>query len=105
MPNLVKSLGLFVLLVSVLFGSIFWVIQNRIATHARAEIGQSLRTVLSTTHQAVKSWIKEHKSTVKVWANTDEIRLAAAAMLATPRNRTELLNADAQLKLRSWFKP
>jgi len=105
MPRSVKSFGLILLIVSVLFGSIFWVIQNRIASNARTEVGQSLRTVLDTTHQAVKSWIKEHKATVKVWANTDEICLAAIALLAAPKNRTELLKADAQRKLRSWYKP
>jgi signal transduction histidine kinase len=69
------------------------------------EVGQSLRTVLETTHQAVNSWLKEHQSAALVWANTAEVRQATKELLITPRIHQALVAAPAQTRLHSWLRP
>jgi len=98
---LLLSLCTAVLLLSV----ISWWILNRIEAESRMEVGQSLRTVLETTHQAVNSWLKEHQSAALVWANTAEVRQATKELLITPRIHQALVAAPAQTRLHSWLRP
>ncbi len=100
-----KVLLLLLLMSIVLVGGFSWVVEQNITREAKAEVGESLRTVLNTTHQAVKSWFKEHKSAATIWANTAEIRIAAEHLLATFHKQADLHNSPAQARLRTWFKP
>lgn len=80
-------------------------IQNKIAKDTVVELGQSLNAVLETSHQAVKSWIDKHKSTVSIWSHTPEIRQAATTLLAISHKQPELRASNVQAQLRSWFQP
>ena len=82
-----------------------WMIQNRIATDTRDRLGHSLNAVLATTHEAVKTWIRENKATASVWSDTAEIRQLVGPLLKISHSRSVLLAADAQTRLRSWFRP
>ena len=80
-------------------------IQNKIAKDTVVELGQSLNAVLETSHQAVISWLAEHKSMASLWSHTPEIRQAATTLLAISHKQSELLASNAQAQLRSWFQP
>lgn len=69
------------------------------------EVSQSLRIVLDTTDQAVRSWLSGHKSAVKVWANAPEIRQSAKELFMISGNKQALITSTTQAKLRSWFQP
>ena len=96
-------LSLFIVIVLISWFSV--VIQNNIADKARMEVSQSLRMVVDTTDQAVRSWLSGHKASLKVWANAPEIRQSAKELLMVSGNKQALITSTAQAKLRSWFRP
>ena len=100
-----KLLLLFSFTAVILLALVSWWVQYRIEAQIRTETKQSLRTVLGTTRQAVNSWLGEHRSAAKVWANTGEVRQATEYLLATSRTKRELVASQAQAKLRSWLRP
>lgn len=82
-----------------------WWVQYKIEAEIRSETEQSLRTVLATTRRAVASWLREHQSAAKVWANTEEVRQATKHLLSEPRTKRKLVASPIQDKLRSWLSP
>ena len=67
-------------------------------------MGQALRTVLETTHQAIKSWAKAQKSMAMILASTPEVRRATEEMLSVNHARTALISLAAQISLRACFQ-
>jgi len=100
-----QKLLIFFTIIILLIGSLAWMIQNKIAKDTVVELGQSLNAVLETSHQAVISWLAEHKSMASLWSHTPEIRQAATTLLAISHKQSELLASNAQAQLRSWFQP
>lgn len=84
---------------------ISWQLQSGIEDKTRTEMAESLNTVLGATHQAVRSWTKEHQAATKVWANTAEIRAATKSLLAQSHDQQTLLESAAQAKTRAWLRP
>lgn len=84
---------------------ISWQLQSGIEDENRTELAESLNTVLGTSHQAVRSWTKEHLAATKVWANTAEIRAATKSLLAQSYDQQALLESAAQAKIRAWLRP
>lgn len=100
-----KALFLAALLTIALIATGSWLVQMRIGAETRTEVEHSLRTVTDTSHQAVKVWLKEHRATVRLWADTALVRNAASQLLIATRNHESLLQAPAQKQLRDWFAP
>ena len=84
---------------------ISWQLQSGIEDKTRTELAVSLNTVLGTSHQAVRSWTKEHLAATKVWANTAEIRAATKSLLAQSHDQQALLESAAQAEIRAWLRP
>ncbi|MFQ5672108.1 MAG: PAS domain S-box protein [Nitrospinales bacterium] len=93
--------GVFTLLALMIAG---WTL-NRIETQTRREVGDSLQTVLKTTHVALKIWTSDQKEDISHWILSHELRDAVQAQLAAPRNPQTLLASPALKKLRSLLKP
>lgn len=94
------------LITAVLFlGVTSWLIQDRLKANEQGEVGHSLNAVLSTTQQALKSWVNEHKAETRAWANTPEVYRYTKELLATVRSQAALNNTQAQAGLRAWLRP
>jgi PAS domain S-box-containing protein len=100
-----KALPFVALLTLAFIATGSWLIQMRISAETRTEVENSLSTITSTSHQAVKVWLKEHRATARLWADTTLIRNAASQLLITSRDKEQLLQAPAQKQLREWFAP
>jgi PAS domain S-box-containing protein len=87
------------------FAGAAWFAQEEISKKERAKLEHALNTVLMTTQQAVRSWLKENKAATKLWANSPEIRTATEQLLLLEQSPDILLGNEAQLFLRSWFQP
>lgn len=89
----------------VAFATAIGFVQNEISTKERNKLNHSLNTVLNTTQQGVRSWVKENKASAKLWANSPEIRTATQQLLPLQQKPKELLDSKTQKYLRSWFQP
>ena len=107
MPSILfkNTIPVIALIFSVMIGVVSYWINLRIEASIRTEIANLLQTVLNTSHQAVQSWIKEHRSAAMVWANSQEVREATEQLLATPRTQQMLASSPAQARLRHWLTP
>ena len=81
-----------------------WVLQTKIASNARVEIGRTLTTVRDTTHLAVKTWFKDQKAAAEVWAGDSKLRESALRLLAQSSHPSSLRESPAQQALRDWFQ-
>ena len=97
-------IGTAMLIVSLL-GAVSWWVQNRIASAARVELGDSLDTVLVTMHQAIKAWLEEHQNNARLWANRPVVQQAAESLLALPHKRKALISAHEQRDVRELLVP
>jgi PAS domain S-box-containing protein len=92
---------LFFLLVS----AISWYTLGRIEDQTRADLTDSLKTILRTTHSALHIWEFERKADVVTWASSKELQAIVKELLKVPRSREALMNAAAQAKLRTFLEP
>jgi diguanylate cyclase (GGDEF)-like protein/PAS domain S-box-containing protein len=92
------------MLVSVV-GIASWLIQKNIEANTRIELRNYLTAELYSTHQSIKYWLQEHQAATNVWANTKEVRNAALELLASKPDKETLVNAPAQMLLRTWLRP
>ncbi|WP_455365580.1 hypothetical protein, partial [Kaarinaea lacus] len=92
-------------LVILLLGGTSWLIQDTLRVKAEKEIVQSLEAVRDTTHQAVKSWVKEHAAEVSVWANIPRVVQLTEQLLELPRTSQALLDSSAQQEFRTFIQP
>ena len=97
------GLAIVAVLVAVLLGLVSWSAQQSIREDARGHVAESLTTVLETVHHAIIAWVRDHESSIAVWAGTPEVRESAARLLDVGPDREALLNAPAQRSLRLWF--
>lgn len=81
-----------------------WLVQKKITSDTRINVGHSLETIRDTTHQAIRTWYKNEKTSTEVHANTKLIRELAIQLLALPPKQSALLNSPAQQQLRDWFQ-
>jgi|GEM_PF-2289997 len=93
------------ILVIVLLGIASWLIQGALRANAEKDLAQSLNAVLDTTHQAVKSWVKEHQAEVSVWANTSQVVQLTEQLLNSSRTSPALLESVAQQQFRAFLQP
>lgn len=80
-------------------------VQRSIRLETEKDVEQSLLAVLDTSHQAMHSWLKQHKPFALAWANTAEIRSATRMLLANHADRESLMAAPAQASLHSSLRP
>ncbi|KPJ93345.1 MAG: hypothetical protein AMJ53_07425 [Gammaproteobacteria bacterium SG8_11] len=69
------------LLVVLLFLIISWTIQKQLSANVRNELGDSLNTVLHTTHRALVTWLDMHESATLAWANSSNVVDAVTSLL------------------------
>jgi len=82
-----------------------WIGVSRITTALRDELGEALGTVLSTTHQAIRSWSDERRRHVQIWADAEEVREPVVRLLTTEATAAVLAAAPAQTELRRLLRP
>ncbi|MBT4041290.1 MAG: sensor histidine kinase [Rhodospirillales bacterium] len=82
-----------------------WITLGKIEDDVRAAAGASLKSMLSTTQQAVRSWVHEKRSDALLWASTREMQDHSATLLKIPHTKVALLSSPAQNYLRNWFRP
>ncbi len=92
-------------LAAVLLGVVSWWIAATITANSRNEIGESLSTVLETTQQAVRSWVKEHRAAAQIWADSPEVRRLTKELLSGQHTEAALRKASAQNEIRAWLRP
>lgn len=107
MEMIIRSKGLVAvtILAMVLLGISSWLLQIKISSNLRSDVGDSLFTVLTTTQQAVHSWNNEHMAAALVWAETTDVHKFTQQLLATSLTTQDLVKSSAQEKLRVLFKP
>ncbi|MCH8836935.1 MAG: PAS domain S-box protein [Candidatus Marinimicrobia bacterium] len=88
----------------ILLGIVSWWITATITANSRNKIGESLTTVLETTQQAVRSWVKEHRAAAQIWANSPEVVKLTKELLATKRTEVALGNTSTQNEIRTWLR-
>ena len=66
--------------------------------HRQAE--QTLTSMLHTTHQGIRTWLREEQTRAKVWAQRPEIIKLTKQLLDAPRTQRALLDHPAQDQLR-----
>lgn len=93
------------LIVILLLGMASWLIQDRLQSNAQREMEQSLRVVLQTTHQAIKSWVNDHKAVASMWANSAEVRQFTQQLLKSPRTRQALMASPIKNQSREHLSP
>ncbi len=100
--TLIFGMGfLFFLLVS----AIAWYTLGRIEDQTRADLTDSLKTVLRTTHSALHIWEFERKADVVTWASSKEFQAIVRELLKVPSSHEALVKAAAQAKLRALLEP
>ena len=100
-----KKLSIISLLIVVILCVSAWFSQLNIERELRGELGKSLSTVLSTTNQAITSWVLSEQNDVKVWANLRQVKGATKSLLGLPRISQSLINAPIQAELRNFLAP
>jgi len=100
-----RNIFLAALIIGFLVGVISWIGQSKIANMARAKNASVLIAVVEITHQAVKSWFKEEKAEVYIWANNPKLRQYVEELLSSPKGPIALASAPAQANLRAWLEP
>ena len=82
-----------------------YLIQKQIERSLREEIGESLESLLKSTHQALTTWRKSHETEVMLWAENLELRNLVINLLALESDRKTLTETSIQNSLRHLFKP
>ena len=88
------------LVVLLVFSLIFL---KQIEQDVRESQGEALTTVLETTHQAILSWMDEHRKDAKVWAGMPELVEYTQTLLRLPRTPETLIHSEVQREVRQWF--
>ncbi len=88
-----------------LIGLASLLVQKSIEAETVKEVEQSIQTVLDATHQAMDSWMKQHKAGALAWANTADTRSAVGELLDISESRESLIAAPAQDGLRALLRP
>mgnify|MGYP001813707925 FL=1 len=97
------GLAILAVFIAVLLGLVSWSAQQNIREDARRAVAESLTTVLETAHHAVSAWVRDHESSIAVWAAKPVVGESAARLLAIGPDRAALLRDPAQRALRLWF--
>lgn len=105
MSKRVNVLTLFTIISVVLIGAVGWWAAAWQADQARSETGRALFTVLNTSQQALRTWVKEHGLVARFWANTPEVNRLVEELLDLSPNVGKLVNAPAQRKLQALLRP
>ncbi len=85
------------------FGS--WVIQSKIESDSKMEIGRYLRAELNMTHQAVRSWVKVQRASSLAWADMRKAHQFAETLLAYRASKETLLDMKVQVEVGRWLAP
>ena len=108
-PGTTSRFNLIMAVVAVLIlsflGTSSWYMQQVMKLQSQAEIGASLDIILKTSEQAAHFQLQEEQSHVATWAATDQIVLAAQALLRQQDSRQNLVASPVQVTLRTWFEP
>lgn len=77
-----------------------WLGLARISVNLREETGFALATVLETTHQAFRTWVRGEQTSALIWAESPEIVELARELLVTDPEPATLRVTPAQRRLR-----
>lgn len=80
-----------------------WFVQRMVEAETRTEVGKFLHTQLNTTHQAVKSWLNEHRSEAALWATSPKVVSLTHSLLTVPPSQDKLWNASSQQELKEFL--
>jgi len=81
-------------------------IQHHFNEHKQEQSRQSLQTILKTSHQAITSWVNQHKSTASLWSESPDI-ITVFNELNTEKKTSpkDLLDHPAQKTIREHMYP
>lgn len=100
-----KGLLAVTILAMFLLGISSWLLQLKIESNYRSDVGDNLYTLLTTTQQAVHSWNNEHMAAALVWSETTDVRKLTQQLLVTSHSAQDLAKSSGQANLRTLFKP
>jgi len=82
-----------------------WTGVELIKHEERSSLGNSLHTVLGSSHRAMKLWAEENQNVVKQLANSQVVRRSATMLLGLERQQETLLASPFQRMIRLQFEP
>ncbi len=92
------------LFIILLFIVVSWIIQKQLSVSVRQELGNSLNTVLHTTHRALVTWLDVHKSATLAWANSYDVRDTVTALLHGQSYAHGIESISPEARLQAWFR-
>jgi PAS domain S-box-containing protein len=99
-----RILLVFILLTVLLFSAVSWIIQKQLSADVRAELGNSLNSILHTTHRALVAWLDVQKSATLAWANSYEVSQTVAAQLGQRTGANINTKTNFEKRLDTWFQ-
>lgn len=80
-------------------------VKSKIEGETRTTLGNSLNTVLNSSHQALHDWAGHHLGEASIWADSKNLRHYTELLLAADRSPQSLLNNPALTDLRHLLGP
>src|SRR5512143_4127036 len=91
-------------LVAIVIALAWWTV-GQIEAHKKHSMGNSLGTVLVTTHGALRLWANHLEADAEEWATRDAFRHAVAGQLVAARAGSDLRTTDALADIRTMVQP
>ena len=92
-----------VILIILLFIGLSWTIQKQLSVKVRAELGETLQTVLNAAHHTLVTWLDVHKSATLAWANSFTVIDAVSALLDKTSAGDTRETGNPAARLTAWF--
>jgi hypothetical protein len=99
--NLTRLLGTWPLLVAALVASALVVAiavrnQLQLEDQARTDIGNTLKSVLNSTHKAAHMWLREAGKEARIWGQHEDVAGLVSELVALGADRDALIHSAAQ---------
>lgn len=98
------SFTLLVLIIFIVSGIATYAL-SEIKSHKSEEIEGTLRTILSTTHEALIIWADDHIDDLQYWASRPDVKEMVRGLLTMPKDREVLASSKYLEDLRETFQP
>ena len=96
-----KSLIVMTIFAMVMLVGAAWWGYSQIETNRRAEMHTSLETVLETSHEATRVWVRQELASVQTWAESGDVIRLTEELLNVPPDQTSLIAAPVTRVLRN----
>ena len=100
-----SHLLVFSLVIGLVLCLVSWGAYERLSNMLKQKTGESLETVLHTTHQAIVSWADRETASARVWANDPDIQKATVQLLNSDKTPSSLINNSYQENIRRLLLP